>query len=84
MESGRVYHTKFNPPKVEGKDDVTGEPLIQRKDDNEETLRKRLDEYRQQTTPVLEYFKRQSKLVKINGNQSKERVLEEVFSSMTL
>jgi len=43
--SGRTYHTKFNPPKVEGKDDVTGEPLIQRKDDNAEVLRKRLQAY---------------------------------------
>jgi adenylate kinase len=57
LSSGRTYHTKFNPPKVEGKDDVTGEELIQRKDDNKETLVKRLDAYHSQTTPILEYYK---------------------------
>ncbi|WP_431131695.1 adenylate kinase [Variovorax paradoxus] len=54
--SGRTYHLKFNPPKVEGKDDVTGEDLIQRKDDEEETVRKRLDVYSQQTRPLVEYY----------------------------
>lgn len=55
-ESGRSYHIKFNPPKVEGKDDVTGEPLIQRDDDKEETVRKRLDVYQEQTRPLVEYY----------------------------
>jgi len=45
LASGRSYHTKFNPPKVEGKDDITGEPLIQRKDDNADTLKKRMSNY---------------------------------------
>ena len=54
--SGRTYHVKFNPPKVEGKDDVTGEDLIQREDDKEETVRKRLDVYSQQTRPLVEYY----------------------------
>ncbi|WPG40494.1 adenylate kinase [Variovorax sp. EBFNA2] len=54
--SGRTYHVKFNPPKVEGKDDVTGEELIQREDDKEETVRKRLDVYSQQTRPLVEYY----------------------------
>lgn len=54
--SGRTYHVKFNPPKVEGKDDVTGEPLIQREDDKEETVRKRLDVYSQQTRPLVDYY----------------------------
>jgi adenylate kinase len=54
--SGRVYHTKFNPPKVEGKDDVTGEPLIQRADDQEETVKKRLDVYSAQTRPLVAYY----------------------------
>jgi len=54
--SGRSYHTKFNPPKVEGKDDITGEPLIQRKDDNAEVLRKRMAAYHGQTAPILEYY----------------------------
>ena len=54
--SGRTYHVKFNPPKVEGKDDVTGEPLIQRDDDKEETVKKRLAIYSAQTRPLLDYY----------------------------
>lgn len=54
--SGRIYHVKFNPPKTEGKDDVTGEDLVQRKDDEEETVRKRLDVYSQQTRPLVDYY----------------------------
>ncbi len=54
--SGRTYHVKFNPPKVEGKDDVTGEPLIQRDDDKEETVRKRLEVYSAQTRPLVDYY----------------------------
>ena len=54
--SGRSYHIKFNPPKAEGKDDVTGEPLIQRDDDKEETVRKRLQVYNDQTRPLVEYY----------------------------
>ena len=54
--SGRTYHVTFNPPKVEGKDDVTGEALIQRDDDKEETVRKRLQVYNDQTPPLVEYY----------------------------
>jgi adenylate kinase len=54
--SGRTYHVKFNPPKVEGKDDVTGEDLIQREDDKEETVKKRLDVYSAQTRPLVAYY----------------------------
>ncbi|TDR32993.1 adenylate kinase [Hydromonas duriensis] len=54
--SGRTYHVVFNPPKVEGKDDVTGEDLIIRADDVEETVRKRLDVYQQQTRPLVDYY----------------------------
>ncbi|MBL8375183.1 adenylate kinase [Accumulibacter sp.] len=54
--SGRTYHIRFNPPKVAGKDDVTGEELIQRDDDTEETVRKRLQVYHSQTKPLLEYY----------------------------
>jgi len=54
--SGRTYHVKFNPPKVEGLDDVTGEPLIQREDDKEETVRKRLEVYSAQTRPLVDYY----------------------------
>jgi adenylate kinase len=58
--SGRTYHIKFNPPKAEGKDDVTGEPLILRDDDREETVRKRLEVYRAQTRPLVDYYKKWS------------------------
>jgi len=54
--SGRTYHVKFNPPKVDGKDDLTGEPLIQRDDDAEATVRKRLDVYQSQTRPLVSYY----------------------------
>ena len=56
LPSGRTYHVKFNPPKAEGLDDVTGEPLIQRDDDKEETVRKRLQVYQSQTRPLVEYY----------------------------
>jgi len=56
MASGRSYHVKYNPPNVAGKDDVTGEPLIQRDDDQEETVRKRLDVYQRQTRPLVDYY----------------------------
>ena len=54
--SGRTYHVKFNPPKVAGVDDVTGEPLVQRPDDQEETVKKRLDVYSAQTRPLVSYY----------------------------
>jgi adenylate kinase len=56
LPSGRTYHVVFNPPEVEGKDDVTGEDLIQRDDDQEETVRKRLEVYHEQTEPLIEYY----------------------------
>jgi len=56
VASGRTYHVKYNPPKVEGVDDVTGEPLIQRDDDREETVLKRLQVYQSQTRPLVEYY----------------------------
>jgi adenylate kinase len=54
--SGRTYHVKFNPPKVAGMDDLTGEPLVQRADDQEETVKKRLDVYSAQTRPLVDYY----------------------------
>jgi adenylate kinase len=54
--SGRTYHVRFNPPKVEGIDDLTGEPLVQREDDKEETVRKRLEVYSAQTRPLVDYY----------------------------
>jgi len=56
LPSGRTYHVKFNPPKAAGKDDITGEPLIQRDDDKEATVRKRLDVYQAQTRPLVDYY----------------------------
>jgi adenylate kinase len=56
--SGRSYHLKFSPPKISGRDDLTGEPLIQRDDDREDTVRKRLEVYRQQTRPLVDYYSR--------------------------
>jgi adenylate kinase len=56
LPSGRTYHVKFNPPKVEGRDDVTGEPLVQRDDDREETVQKRLSVYHAQTRPLVDYY----------------------------
>ena len=56
LASGRTYHIKFNPPKVEGIDDVTGEPLIQRDDDKEDTVKKRLEVYQKQTRPLVSYY----------------------------
>ena len=56
MPSGRTYHVLFNPPKVADTDDVTGEPLIQRDDDKEDTVRKRLSVYHEQTRPLIDYY----------------------------
>lgn len=81
--SGRVYHVKFNPPQVEGKDDVTGEDLVTRKDDKEETVRKRLVEYHQQTAPLIGYYGQEAqagntRYVKIDGTQSVDSVRTEL------
>ena len=90
--SGRTYHVKFNPPKTPGLDDVTGEPLIQREDDKEETVKKRLEVYAAQTQPLVEYYSSWAKADpanapkyrKINGTGSvddiKARALEALAS----
>ena len=67
--SGRTYHVKYNLPKVEGLDDVTGEPLIQRDDDKEETVRKRLEVYSAQTRPLVEYYSQWAKKDSANAPQ---------------
>jgi len=61
LDSGRTYHLIYNPPKVEGKDDETGEDLIQRADDTEETVKSRLDIYHEQTEPLISYYSSWSK-----------------------
>lgn len=74
LGSGRSYHVKFNPPKVEGKDDLTGEPLIQRKDDNEETLKTRMNAFHEQTVPIIEYYNKKGLLTTVNANQQIDKV----------
>lgn len=83
--SGRVYHTTFNPPKVEGKDDVTGEELTVRKDDHEETVRKRLVEYHELTEPLIAYYSHEAQLgntryVKLDGTRQVAEVRQELLS----
>jgi len=72
--SGRSYHVKFAPPKVEGKDDITGEPLMKRKDDNESTLRNRLNAFHSQTKPVVDYYAKQGLYSPIDANQKSDTV----------
>ncbi|MCY9850222.1 adenylate kinase [Pectobacterium jejuense] len=81
--SGRVYHIKFNPPKVEDKDDVTGEDLTIRKDDQEDTVRKRLVEYHQQTAPLVSYYQKEAeagntRYFKVEGTRKVEEVRAEL------
>lgn len=80
--SGRSYHLKFNPPKVADLDDLTGDALIQRPDDNMEVLKKRMEAYHQQTSPILEFYRRQNALFTINANQSMPKVKEDIFSGL--
>ncbi|MCB1931481.1 MAG: adenylate kinase [Candidatus Accumulibacter sp.] len=88
--SGRTYHIRFNPPKVAGKDDVTGEDLIQRDDDQEETVRKRLQIYHSQTKPLLEYYSawaatgdpRAPKCPRIAGVGSVEEIKKAAFDAL--
>lgn len=82
--SGRSYHKIFNPPKVAMKDDITGEPLIQRSDDNENTLKKRLETYHKQTTPVVSYYQKTGIWTGIDASQEPGQVwksLLNVFNS---
>ena len=67
-DSGRVYHVNFNPPKISNKDDLTGEDLIIRPDDQEKTVRKRLDVYREQTAPLINFYSKLSILKDIDAN----------------
>jgi len=83
--SGRVYHVEFNPPKVEGRDDATGEPLVQREDDREDIVRKRLEVYRAQTRPLIDYYRRLAagKYRRICGRGSVEDVRQRAFAALT-
>ncbi|GFO10762.1 GTP:AMP phosphotransferase ak3, mitochondrial-like [Plakobranchus ocellatus] len=70
--SGRIYHVDFNPPKVPFKDDMTGEPLVQRDDDKEETVKARLEHYRHLTHPVLQFFSNKGMVEEFAGTESNE------------
>jgi adenylate kinase len=88
--SGRTYHVIFNPPKVAGKDDMTGEVLVQREDDKEETVKKRLAVYHSQTKQLIDYYskwaaqgnKRAPKYVKIHGVAAVEAIRDKVFAAL--
>ncbi len=90
LASGRTYHVIFNPPKVEGKDDETGEELIQRNDDQEETVRERLKVYHEQTEPLIEYYSNWAasgdsmapKYIKINGIGKVEEIRNQIFTAL--
>jgi adenylate kinase len=88
--SGRTYHIKFNPPKVAGVDDVTGEPLIQRDDDKEETVKKRLQVYQSQTRPLVDYYGQWAatgdagapRYARISGTGSVEEITARVMGAL--
>lgn len=88
--SGRTYHVVFNPPRVEGKDDVTGEDLIQREDDKEETVRKRLEVYHQQTEPLIEFYSKWAesgdpkapKYIRVDGIGKVEEIRDKIFQQL--
>ena len=90
LASGRTYHVIFNPPKEEGKDDVTGEALVQRDDDKEETVRKRLEVYHDQTEPLIDYYKNwQSsgqagapQYVRIEGVGKVEEIRDQIYAAL--
>jgi len=82
LASGRSYHTKFNPPKTPGKDDVTGEALIHRDDDNVEVLKKRLQSFHTQTTPVIDYYRRRNVLSAVNAQQSVPSVFASIAAAV--
>lgn len=80
--SGRSYHKLFNPPKVANKDDITGESLIQRADDNEQTITKRLTAFHQQTQPVVDYYKSKGVLQTINADQPFAKVFGQIQQAL--
>ncbi len=88
--SGRSYHIEFNPPKVAGHDDLTGEPLIQRADDNEETVRRRIANYHSQTKPLVNYYldwaasrdKRAPRYVNVYGRGSVEHIRDKIIAAL--
>ena len=89
--SGRTYHIEFNPPRVEGKDDVTGEPLVQRPDDNEETVKRRIASYHEVTKPLINYYlkwaesgdPRAPHYVNIYGRGSIEQIRDKMLAALS-
>lgn len=87
LASGRTYHVIFNPPKIDGIDDLTGEPLIQRDDDKEETVRKRLEIYHQQTKPLVDFYSAKAttgtvKFSTVAGIGSVDEITAKVFAAL--
>ena len=88
LDSGRVYHINFNPPKVDNRDDVTGEGLTQRIDDQESTVRKRLSLYHEQTKPLVDFYTRLAEsgklvsIIRVNGVASVEQIKNKVFAAL--
>ena len=80
--SGRSYHTKFAPPKVPGKDDITGEDLMKRKDDNAETLKSRLDAFHKQTQPVIDYYSKLKKVTTVVANKPAADVEKQIRNAL--
>ncbi len=80
--SGRIYHVEFSPPKEPGKDDVTGEPLIQRDDDKEEAIRNRLKVYHEQTAPLVSYYEAKGILTTIDASPEPDTVYESLKKAL--
>lgn len=78
VPSGRIYHKKFNPPKKPGFDDVTGEPLTQRKDDTEEIMKTRLENYYKETNPVLQWYKKKGVVKDVDAEQNIEKMTQQI------
>jgi adenylate kinase len=79
---GQMYHTKYNPPKVTGKCDACGEDLIQRKDDNEETVKNRLSVYHSTTAPVVDFYKKQNLVLEVNGVGDINKISADLIKSL--
>ena len=91
LDSGRSYHVSFNPPKTEGRDDVTGEPLVQREDDKAATVKKRLDVYHSQTQPLVAWYERwhasgdaaAPRYRRVSGSGSVDDIRERIFAALS-
>ena len=82
LKSGRIYHIKFNPPKVNNTDDITGEPLSIRADDKKETVENRLAIYHEMTSPLINYYSNKNILVNIKGEQNMDDVFNSIISKI--